>query len=179
MRAPVTAERVRALLEALGHAAQGPGDVFLTGGGTAVLHGWRASTVDVDLKLDPEPPGIFQAIERIKHDLDVNIELAAPDQFLPALPGWRERSAPIAQHGPLRFFHYDYYAQALAKIERAYERDLADVRAMLAAGLVGGAGLRQHFAAIEPELVRFPSVDRDRLRRAVEAVADAAEGADG
>ena len=55
MRQPVTAERVHQLLEALGREAQGPGDVFITGGGTAVLHGWRDSTVDVDLKLDPSP----------------------------------------------------------------------------------------------------------------------------
>ena len=32
-----------------------------------------------------------------KDTLDVNVELAAPDQFIPALPGWRERSEFIAE----------------------------------------------------------------------------------
>jgi hypothetical protein len=39
-------------MEGLGRHARGPGRVYLTGGATALLEGWRASTVDVDLKLE-------------------------------------------------------------------------------------------------------------------------------
>ena len=39
------------------------------------LEGWRSATVDLDLKLDPEPEGVFAAIARIKEELDVNVEL--------------------------------------------------------------------------------------------------------
>ena len=53
--------------------------------------GWRGSTVDVDIRLDPKPPGIFQAIAKIKKELNINIELASPRDFLPPLPGWRDR----------------------------------------------------------------------------------------
>ena len=46
------------------------------------------------------------------------MDLAAPDDFIPALPDWRERSVFIARHGTVEFFHYDFYAQALAKVAR-------------------------------------------------------------
>ena len=64
----------------------------------------------------------------LKDRLDVNIELASPDDFIPALPGWQERSTFIAQVGKVTFLHYDFYAQALAKIERGHDFDLSDVR---------------------------------------------------
>src|SRR5690606_23320342 len=110
-----TADRVRRLLEALGRQCRGPGRIYLTGGGTAVLYGWRESTADVDLKLDPEPEGAFSAIRELKDRLDVNVELASPDDFIPPLPGWQGRSLFIARHGRVDFFHYDPYAQVLAK----------------------------------------------------------------
>src|SRR5688572_27603305 len=103
MRAEVTVDKLRHFLEALGQRAKGPGTVYLTGGAVALLEGWRGSTVDVDLKLDPEPAGIFDAIAALKDELDLNVELAAPDQFVPALPGWRERSRFVAKHGPVSF----------------------------------------------------------------------------
>jgi hypothetical protein len=117
MRTDADAEKVRRLMEAIGREAQGEGTVYLVGGATAVLYGWRAQTIDVDLKLDPEPAGIFAAIRHLKDDLGLNVELAAPDQFIPPLPGWRERSPYIGTMGRVRFHHYDLYAQALAKIE--------------------------------------------------------------
>lgn len=61
-----TAAKVRQLMRMLGKEARGPGRVYLVGGASAVLIGWRNATVDVDLKLAPEPPGVFQAIARAK-----------------------------------------------------------------------------------------------------------------
>lgn len=55
MRREVDASRLRDFLRALGRASKGPGRVYLTGGATALLHGWRPMTKDVDLHLDPEP----------------------------------------------------------------------------------------------------------------------------
>ena len=85
-------ERLQQFLEALGGACRGPGVLYLTGGATALLEGWRDSTVDVDLKLDPEPEGVFAAIARIKKELEVNVELASPADFLPELGDWRSQS---------------------------------------------------------------------------------------
>ena len=57
----------------------------------------------------------------------MNIELAAPDQFIPELPEWRDRSQFIESIGKVDFYHYDFYSQALAKLERGHDRDLKDV----------------------------------------------------
>ena len=69
-------------------------------------------------KPDREPVGIFDVLRRLKEELEINIELASPDDFIPALDGWQGRSVFIARHARIDFFHYDFYAQALAKIER-------------------------------------------------------------
>ena len=66
--------------------------------------------------------------------------------------------------------HFDLSAQALAKLERGFDQDRADVQAMLDRGLVELGGLRRLFAAIEPQLYRLPAVDAPSLREAVEAV---------
>ncbi len=168
MRRDVDAERLGDFLRALGASARGETTVYLTGGTTAVLKGWRGSTVDVDLKLEPDRDEILRALPRIKEELQMNVELAAPDGFLPELPGWRERSPFVAREGFVTFRHYDFYAQALAKIERGHARDLADVRAMLERRLVLPDRLRELYAAIEPSLYRFPAVDPATFRAALE-----------
>jgi hypothetical protein len=59
-------------------------------------------------------------------------------------------------------------AQALAKLERGFDQDLADVKAMLDRGLVDRAWLRRFLVAIEPDLYRFPAVHPAALPAAVE-----------
>lgn len=152
---------------ALGHRVRSSGAIFLTGGATALLFKWRETTIDVDIKPDPEPAGLFEAIAALKDELDLNVELASPDQFIPAIPGWRERSLFIARHGRVDFFHYDPYGQALSKLQRRHERDLQDVRAMVRDGLVRVDRLPEMFAQIEPHLIRYPAVDPASFRAAV------------
>ena len=168
MRPPVTGEKIRKLMVALGQAVTGPGAIFFTGGVTALLHGWRDTTVDIDLKALPEPSGLYEALAELKERENVNIELASPDDFIPEVPGWRERSLFIARHGDLDFYHYDPYAQALAKLERGHERDLADVASMIEAGLVKRDQLGELFVRIEPGLIRYPAIDARNFRRSVD-----------
>jgi len=125
-------------------------------------------TVDVDLKADPEPPGFFEAIAMLKDELGINIELASPSDFIPELPGWRERSPWIARHGQLDFHHYDPYSQALSKLERSHSRDLADVDSMVRAGLIEKEKLMDFFVQIEPLLIRYPALDPAVFRKTVE-----------
>lgn len=86
MRGLVDVERLRRFLRALGAAAERPARVYLTGGATAVLGGWRESTVDVDLVFVPEDDSLYRAIPRLKERLAVNVEIASPAHFLPELP---------------------------------------------------------------------------------------------
>ena len=172
-RGTSNAAKVRELMRLLGGEAQGNGRIYLVGGASAVIVGWRDTTVDVDLKLDPEPPGVFNAIARAKDALNINLELASPDDFIPALPDWRARSVFVARHGPVDFLHYDFYAQALAKIERGHEQDLSDVEAMWRLKLIESDRLMRLFETIEGDLVRYPAIDpshfRNRVERAVRA----------
>lgn len=161
-------QKIERLMRVLGREAQGAGCIYFTGGASALLIGWRSSTVDIDIRLDPEPPGIFQAIAKIKRELDINIELASPQDFLPPLPGWRDRSIFIGKHGQISFYHYDFTAQALSKLSRGFDRDIRDVQAMYEQKLFSLAALRDGFEAVAPELLRFPALNPDVLRNRVE-----------
>lgn len=152
---------------ALAQKVKGPGRIYLTGGATSVLHDWRTATIDIDLKPDPEPDGFFEALPSLKDALDINIKLASPDQFIPLVPGWRERSLFIACEGPIEFYHYDPYSQALAKLQRCHARDLHDVKCMVRAGLVNPERLRELFDAIAPQLLRYPAIDAESFRISV------------
>lgn len=168
MRLLADAERLRRFLAELAREADGPTDVYLTGGSTAVLLGWRATTIDADILLVPERDALLRALPRLKEELQINVEIASPAHFIPELPGWRERRIFIAREGQVSFYHYDPYAQALAKIERGHARDMADVEELRSRGLVDPARLRQLFEAIEPHLYRYPAVEPRAFRRAVE-----------
>ena len=159
----------------LGRGARGEGRIYFVGGASAVIVGWRDTTVDVDLKLDPEPPGVFDAIARAKGALNMNLELASPDDFIPALPDWRARSVFIARHGSVDFLHYDFYAQALAKIERGHAQDLGDVEAMSRLKLIEPGLLMHLFEAIESDLVRYPAIEPSQFRHRVERAVGAIE----
>ena len=167
MRSETDKTRLQNFMAALGQRVRGPGRIYLTGGATAILHGWRPMTIDVDLKPDPEPAGLFEAIAQLKDELDINVELASPDDFIPEIPGWREGSLFIARHGSLDFYHYDPYGQALSKLQRRHDRDLQDVRCMLRDGLIQTGRLRELFEAIEPALIRYPAIDPASFRAAV------------
>jgi hypothetical protein len=167
MRAETDLAKLQSFMVALGKRVRGSGRIYLTGGATALLHGWRLMTIDIDLKPDPEPPGLFEALAVLKDELDINVELASPADFIPAIPGWRERSLFIARHGSLEFFHYDPYGQALSKLQRRHDRDLLDVRAMLGAKLIARDRLREMFTLIKPQLIRYPAIDPASFEAAV------------
>jgi predicted nucleotidyltransferase len=169
MRPPVDEARIRELARALGRLAVAPVRVYFTGGSTAVVEHWRESTVDVDVRLEPEAEELMRALPDLKERLGINIELVSPPDFIPELPGWRERSPQLFVEGQVSFHHFDPYSQALSKIERGFERDLADVRAMLDSGLVERHQLLALFEAIEPELFRYPAIDPASFRRKVKA----------
>jgi hypothetical protein len=162
-------ERIRRFMGAIGREADRDGACYLVGGATAVLLGWRHTTIDVDLRLDPETETLLRALQRLKDELEINVELASPADFIPIPDGWQERSRFEAREGRLTFYHFDLYAQALAKLERAHAQDLGDVEAMLERNLIEPAAALAYFEQIEPELYRFPAVDPRAFRKRVEA----------
>lgn len=168
MRATVDSLNLRTFMRELARLSRAEGRAYVTGGATAVLLGWRETTMDVDLKIVPDSGPVLTAIRDLKESLKVNVEFASPDDFIPALPGWQDRSRFIVREQTLDFYHYDFYAQCLSKIERGHRKDLADVTSMLSSRLVEPAKLLALFNEIEAELLRYPAIDPAGFRRAVE-----------
>jgi hypothetical protein len=170
MREKVTAARLQEFMKRLSETAAGPARIFLVGGATAVLLGWRETTIDIDLKIVAETDDVLRSVPELKERLQVNVELASPDDFIPELPGWQDRSLFIQQNGNLTYLHYDFYAQALAKIERGHETDLQDVHHMIHSALVDPTRLLEFFSEIEEDMYRYPAIDGKKFRAAVERI---------
>lgn len=169
MRALADRERIYQFMQALSREARRDVRVYLVGGTTAVLLGWRATTIDVDLVMEPEDDAMLRAIPTLKDALQINVELASPAHFIPVPEGWQDRSTFIEQIGRVAFYHFDLYAQALAKVERGHRQDLLDVQEMIARGVVDAVRAREYFARVEPQLHRFPAIHAPAFRQAVEA----------
>jgi hypothetical protein len=173
MRRLADLELIQRFMVALARRTTHPARLYFTGGATAVLFGWRASTIDVDILFVPEDDALLRALPALKEELQINLELACPAHFIPELPGWDARSVFIAQDGQLGFFHYDFNAQALAKIERGHTVDMSDVQEMFRRGLINAPQLMEFFDAIAPQLHRYPAIDSPAFRRAVEKAVSA------
>ena len=74
-----------------------------------MLEGWREATIDVDLRFEPEADELLRALPALKERLGVNVELASPPDFIPELPGWRERSPFVLREGRVDVHHFDLY----------------------------------------------------------------------
>jgi hypothetical protein len=164
----VDGAQVHRFIEAAGAIAEEEGVCYLTGGATAVLLGWRDSTLDIDVRFVPEQDRLMRELQRLKRELQLNVETASPGEFIPLPAGWEDRSPFIARAGRLTFRHFDLYSQVLAKIERGHAKDVVDVTALLERGDVLPERLQAMYDEIEPQLYRFPAVSPEGFRRRVE-----------
>lgn len=143
--------------------------VYVVGGGTAVLSGWRASTIDADLWAEREE--VFRDIQEIKERLRLNIEFARPEQFVPALAGSADRHLFIERVGNIDFYHYDPYAQFLSKIVRGFRKDLLDAEGFVKSGMVDPGRFRELVRGIpDTAYARYPNLSRESVLTAVEEV---------
>lgn len=166
MRREIDKSKLQEFMSRFAQAARGPGNVYFTGGATMVLLGIRDQTIDVDIKMDPEPKGAFEAIRSIKDELDINIELASAGDFIPPPPDWRAKSRFIEKIGEVSYFHYDFRTQALSKLERGLERDLTDVSALVKKRLVRKNDLLEALAT--SPVIKNPAIDPEVLKKKVD-----------
>ena len=159
-------------MRAFGALAKRDAHVYFTGGATAVLMGWRDSTIDIDLRFAPELDELFRGLPELKEKLQINIELASPSDFIPPLPGWEDRCRQIGREGKVTFYHYDPYSQALSKIERGHTQDLKDVESMLQNGVLEREKLLSLYQSIEPQLYRYPAIDPKSFSEAVRNITE-------
>jgi hypothetical protein len=169
VRNRLTRESLQALMRELARSAKPKQSyrVYLVGGGTAVLEGWRESSIDADLYARQDD--IFDDVQGIKERLRLNIELARPEDFVPPLEGSEIRHVFIETVGRVSFYHYDPYAQLLSKIVRGFERDLTDARAFVTSGMVDPDRFRKLVQDI-PDAVysKYPRLSPSAVRAAVE-----------
>jgi hypothetical protein len=170
MREELTRERLLLLMKELARTAprRGPFRVYIVGGGTAVFLGWRRSSIDVDLFCDQQV--VFRDIQAIKERLNMNVEFARPEDFVPPLKGSEDRHVFIDKAGSVAFYHYDPYAQLLSKVVRGFRRDLDDAREFVRSGMVDAGRFRNLVAAIpDTAYAKYPNLSRDGVEDAVEA----------
>jgi hypothetical protein len=167
MREIATAERIQSFMREFYREANVETRLYFTEGATAVFLGWRSTTISVNIRFFPATDRLFRAIPKLKEQLQINVELASPADFIPEIPGWEARSLFINREGTLSFYHYDLYAQALAKIERGHAQDLQDVREMIRGKWVEPEKALDFFKEIEPHLYRYPAINPASFRRDV------------
>lgn len=168
VRRSVDRESLGELMRALGQSELRGGSyhVYFVGGGTAVLMGWRSSTIDADLYSDRDE--VFHDIQGIKERLDLNIEFARPEDFVPAIAGSDRRHVFIETVGKVSFHHYDPYAQAFSKLVRGFNRDIEDVRKFVESKMVDPKQLLSLVGKIpEASYAKYPALSRDGVLAAV------------
>ena len=74
---------------------------------------------------------MFQTIQQLKQQLNINVEFASPGDFLPLPHNWQSMSRYVGRYGTVEVFYFDFYSLALSKIARANSRDLQDVTLLL------------------------------------------------
>lgn len=104
---------------------------YFSGGGTAVLMGWRESTIDIDIFLTDDKgqdaSGPYAShIEKLKNKLQINIEFASPLLFIPVSHDWQKEAIYIQKFQRVAYFHFPLVYQLISKILRGYETDLQD-----------------------------------------------------
>lgn len=176
MRRELTREALGELMQELSRTAPPDGSfrVYFVGGGTAVAAGWRTATIDADLHADD--PAVFQDIQGIKERLDLNIEFARPEHFVPPLAGSADRHVFVDRIGNVEFYHYDPYAQLLSKVVRGFRKDLLDAERFVTSGMVDPDGFVRLVEDIPDSVyARYPNLSRAAVEGAVEDLVSALE----
>jgi ribosome modulation factor len=169
MRDRLTRASLQGLMRELAGSAGKVGhyDVYLVGGGTAVLKGWRESSVDADLYAARDD--IFRDVQDIKERLRLNIELVRPEDFVPPLEGSPDRHVFIETVGRVSYYHYDPCSQLLSKVVRGFDRDMSDARAFVSSGMVDAGQFRRLVRAIpDSAWSKYPRHSPAAVREAVD-----------
>jgi len=169
VRGRLTRDDLLVLMKELARTAPGRRSyrVYLVGGGTAVYSGWRDSTIDIDLAADDD--AVFRDVQELKERLQLNIEFARPEDFVPPLRGSNDRHLFIDAIGKVSFYHYDPYAQLLSKVVRGFNRDLQDAENFIRSGMVEPDLFLSLVRAVpERSFAKYPTLTKRAVLDAVE-----------
>lgn len=169
-RKAITKKVIQLFMKSIGKILKNRATFYLTGGSTAILYGFREGTIDIDIAGDMDE--LFSYIPKIKERLQINIEIAKPTDFIPSLPDEKDRHIPIGTFGKVTFMHFDPYSQAFSKIVRGHKTDIADVKALMAAGLVDIKKLFEMVKKLPNHcFAKYPRLNRPAVESAIESFA--------
>lgn len=165
-RQTITKDVIQDFMKSIGRMVKKRATLYLTGGSTAILYGFRAGTIDIDIAGDMDE--LFSHLPELKERLCINIELAKPTDFVPSLPGESKRHVTIGTFGQATFMHFDPYGQAFSKIVRGHETDIADVKALIGSGIVDATVLRDLVTRLpDRAFEKYPRLTRSAVQAAV------------
>ena|SRR3989304_7429171 len=97
----------------------------------------------------------IECIRSISREMQIPVEQASPDEFLPLPSGYENRHRYIGRYGNLEVFHFDFYSVALGKLNRGTEKDFSDVTQMVQVGVIRFSELEGYLQEILPKLETF------------------------
>ena len=133
MRPNVDHQSIERFLIELGRRFRQTGRLYLVGGAALVHAGIRpgtsATTQDIDIEV--ASGDMYEVINQLKQQLQINVEFASPGDFIPLPRDWQSLSRYAGRYGSIDVFYFDFYSIALSKIDRGNSRDLQDVALLL------------------------------------------------
>src|SRR5437764_106550 len=109
MRATADRARLERFLHALGRTLRRPIRLYLVGGTVLVDLDLRAATVEVDYVVRADDPealvDVERSIPRLKEQLNLNVEPASPEDFMPMPRGALEQSSFVRMYGTVAVYH--------------------------------------------------------------------------
>lgn len=169
-RKRITKEIIQSFMKSVGKVLKKRATLYLTGGSTAILYGFREGTIDIDIAGDMDE--LFSHISKMKERLQINIEMAKPTDFVPSLKDEKNRHILIGTFGKATFMHFDPYALAFSKIVRGHATDIADAKALMTSKLVDAKKLCAMVKRLsDHDFAKYPRLNRPAIEAAIESFA--------
>lgn len=133
MRPNVDRQTIERFLTELGRHFRQNGRLYLVGGAALIHAGVRpgSSATAQHIYFEVASGDMYQTINRLKQQLNINVEFASPGDFIPLPHNWQSLSRYAGRYGSIDVFYFDFYSIALSKIDRGNTRDLQDVALLL------------------------------------------------
>lgn len=154
MRPKVDKAAIDSFLNALGRVFRKPGRLYLAGGAALVHRGVSAgSTQDIHIEISGNNEGeMMDAIRQLIQQLNINIELASPRDFIPLPKHWMAQSQYVGRYGAVDVFYFDFNSIALSKMQRGSTLDINDVKLLLQQGVITLEGLDTAYKEVLAQL---------------------------
>ena len=174
MRRGVDKAAIESFLQQLGRTFHKPARLYLVGGAALVHLGIRPGfTQDIDVQASGANEGdLIVTIQKLIERLQINIEFAAPGDFIPLPLQWEAHAQFVGRYGSIDVFYFDFYSIALSKIERGNNRDIADVKLLIQHGIIVPDELDKAYQEVLAQLGkgRYPRITPQRFTERYQAI---------